>query len=40
MGNKLTEYTEKVTGNYQNGFRKSWGIIDNTYIETSYAKCK
>jgi hypothetical protein len=39
MGNTLTEYTEKITGNYQNGFRKIWGKIGNTYIESRNIKC-
>jgi len=25
MGNTVTEYTAKITGNYQNGFRKKTG---------------
>lgn len=31
-GNTLTEYTAKITGHYQNGFRTNWGIIDNLCI--------
>jgi hypothetical protein len=32
MSNKLTEYTAKITGGYQNGFRTNWGTTDNRYI--------
>jgi len=32
MGNRLTEYAEKIIGDYQNGFRTSKRTIDNKHI--------
>jgi len=32
MGINLTEYTAKITGNCQNGFRTNWGTVGNTHI--------
>ena len=32
MGNRLTEYAEKIIGDYQNGFRTKNGTIDNIHI--------
>jgi len=32
MSNTLTEFTAKLTGDYQNGFQTNWGTIDNMHI--------
>jgi hypothetical protein len=32
MGNRLTEYAEKIIGDYQNGFTTNKGTIDNIHI--------